>query len=127
MTIFIVEDAESVRHQIIELMLKIQNVEIVGEAGTADDAIAGIEKLHPDVVVLDLGLRSGAGRDVLRKLQHMERKTCVVVFSNSVDPVTVSRCLQLGAIAVLDKSNQIDQLYDLICSLENTPNQGAPI
>ncbi len=127
MTIFLVEDSESVRQQITDLLLRIQNAQIVGEAATAFDAIAGVERLQPDVVVLDLGLRSGAGQDVLRKMQHMGRKTAIVVFSNSVDPVTVSRCLQLGAIAVLDKSNQIDQLYDLICSLENSRPQGAPI
>ena len=67
--------------------------------------------------MLDLGLRDGAGQDVLRELKAMGQQARVVVFSNASDDVTVSRCMQMGAVAVLDKSRQVDQLYDLIEAL----------
>lgn len=44
----------------------------------------------------------------------------VVVFSNTVDQITVRHCLELGAVAVLDKSSQVEQLCDLIASFRSS-------
>ncbi|MBL8173626.1 MAG: response regulator transcription factor [Bryobacterales bacterium] len=117
MKVYLVEDAENLRQQIGELLVRIEGAEVVGVAATPNEAIAGVAALRPDVVVLDLGLRGGAGQDVLRALRSAQMGAKVVVFSNSVDQVTVRRCLELGAMAVLDKSHHFDQLYELVRSL----------
>ena len=51
--IFIVDDMPSMRERLRELVADIDGVEVVGDAGTPAEAIAGILSTHPDCVLLD--------------------------------------------------------------------------
>ncbi len=120
MRIYLVEDMESIREQIRVVLSQIQGAVVVGTAASAGEAIDGVRTLLPDVVVLDLGLKHSAGQDVLRELHPLLHRMRVVVFSNTVDQITVRHCLELGAVAVLDKSSQVEQLCDLIASFRGS-------
>ena len=122
MKIFLVEDGEGVRGQIASLLGQVAGAQVVGFASTASEAIEGVRELLPDVVVLDLGLRLGVGQDVLRELKPLFGRVNFVVFTNSVDEVTVRHCIELGALAVLDKSTQIEQLFEVVNGLRKGEN-----
>ena len=119
MKIFLVEDVESVRDQIWAFLCIIPGVELAGFAATASAALDALRSTVPDLVVLDLGLSEGVGQDVLRELGPLMQKIRVVVFSNTVDHITTRHCMELGAIAVLDKSHQIGELCDLVRDLKS--------
>ncbi|NEM90064.1 response regulator [Galbitalea soli] len=67
--VFLVDDHEVVRRGIAELLGAEDDIEIVGEAGTAAQARARIAAVRPDVAVLDVRLPDGSGIDVCRALQ----------------------------------------------------------
>ena len=46
-------------------------VEIVGEAGTAREALQAVSELHPDVILMDIGLPDLSGIDATREIKHL--------------------------------------------------------
>ena len=59
--ILIVDDHDIVRRGLITLMSRREEFDVVGEAGTAADAVLCAEELSPDVVVMDIRLPDGTG------------------------------------------------------------------
>ena len=64
--IFLLDDHEVVRQGIAELLDDVEDFEVVGEAGTVEEALPRILAARPDVAVLDLRLPDGSGIDVCR-------------------------------------------------------------
>lgn len=87
--VLLVDDHPIVRAGLRAVLDKEDDIDVVGDVGDAASAIATVELLQPDVVVLDLHLGDGPGGiDVLRhlRLQQTSARTLVVtVFDNDVD------------------------------------------
>jgi CheY-like chemotaxis protein len=75
--------------------------EVCAEAESPSEALEVIDRVHADVVVLDLALRDGRGEDLLRHLVAERPETKVVVFSSHV--VDHDALLGAGATAVVEK------------------------
>ena len=67
-TVFLVDDHEVVRRGLIDLLGSDPDLEVIGEAGTAAQAMAQIPALRPDVAVLDVRLPDGNGIELCRDL-----------------------------------------------------------
>ena len=67
--VFVVDDHEVVRRGVAEMLGHAGDIEIVGEAATAAQALARIRAVRPDVVVLDVRLPDGDGPSVCRELR----------------------------------------------------------
>ncbi len=67
--VFLVDDHEVVRRGVAALLDSEDDIEVIGEAGTAESAIARIPALKPDVAVLDVRLPDGNGVDVCREVR----------------------------------------------------------
>ncbi|WP_251496797.1 response regulator transcription factor, partial [Actinacidiphila cocklensis] len=67
--VFLVDDHEVVRRGVHDLLDAEPDIEVVGEAGTADHAVARGPALRPDVAVLDVRLPDGDGISVCRELR----------------------------------------------------------
>jgi CheY-like chemotaxis protein len=61
--VFIVEDAPQTRQELVELLAAVKGLEVVGQAGSVREAIAGIESTTPQAVTLDISLPDGSGID----------------------------------------------------------------
>ena len=68
-TVFLLDDHEVVRRGVHELLAAEDGIEVVGEAGTAAEALARIPAVRPDVAVLDVRLPDGSGVEVCRELR----------------------------------------------------------
>ncbi|MFJ9522417.1 response regulator [Kitasatospora sp. NPDC101801] len=84
--VFLLDDHEVVRRGVHELLSIEDDIEVVGEAGTAAEALTRIPAVRPDVAVLDVRLPDGNGVEVCREVrsQHPEIK-CLMLTSFSDD------------------------------------------
>ncbi len=63
--IYIADDSEEVRQRLVDLVSSLPDVMLVGQTGDARSAIADIQRLQPDVAILDIRLVNGNGIEVL--------------------------------------------------------------
>jgi DNA-binding NarL/FixJ family response regulator len=111
--IFLAEDDAQLRDSLIAAMDAVCDAEVVATAETEAEAVRWLNA-HPrdwGLAVLDLFLRDGTGFGILQKLAG-EAKDRVIVLTNSATRENRSRCLQLGARAVYDKTTELDQFLD---------------
>jgi DNA-binding NarL/FixJ family response regulator len=116
--VFIVDDSPSMRIRLAELLDEIGGVEVVGEAGTPNDAVAGITRAHPECVLLDYQLEGGTGLDVLRAVHPKEPGIVFVVLTNHATPQYRQACIAAGASYFFDKSTEFARIREAINGLE---------
>jgi DNA-binding NarL/FixJ family response regulator len=116
--IFIVDDMPSMRERLRELVADIDGVEIVGDAGTPAEAIAGIMSTHPDCVLLDYQLAGGTGVDVLRAVHPRSPEIAFIVITNHATAQHRRACLDAGARYFFDKSSEFSQIRSAIRAVD---------
>ncbi|MFI7234412.1 response regulator [Streptomyces cyaneofuscatus] len=80
--VFLLDDHEVVRRGVRDLLGDEPDISVVGEAGTAEQALTRIPALRPDVAVLDVRLPDGNGVDVCRELRsRMPGLACLMLTS----------------------------------------------
>ncbi|MFJ4687754.1 response regulator [Streptomyces sp. NPDC091377] len=84
--VFLLDDHEVVRRGVHELLAAEPDIEVVGEAGTAAEALARIPAARPDVAVLDVRLPDGSGVEVCREIRSDDDSVrCLMLTSYSDD------------------------------------------
>ncbi|MFJ1794998.1 response regulator [Kitasatospora griseola] len=84
--VFLLDDHEVVRRGVHDLLATEGDIEVVGEAGTAAEALNRIPVVHPDVAVLDVRLPDGNGVEVCREIRsRYPSVTCLMLTSFSDD------------------------------------------
>jgi len=126
--VYAVEDSPVFVAAIEELLSGIPGVSMTGCAGDARVAVQDIQRLSPDVIILDLQLSSGTGIDVLRAVRRSAAKAPVcVIFSSCLDESCRKFCRRHGADFILDKSENYLQLAEVIRSIAmGFPGDGLP-
>jgi len=109
---FIVEDSSVVRENLIAALEENAPVDVIGAADDESGAVEWLLDEHNacDLVIVDIFLRSGTGLGVLKRIGGLRRDTRRVVLSNHATPDIRSKCLELGADEVFDKSNELEQM-----------------
>jgi DNA-binding NarL/FixJ family response regulator len=110
MNVFLVEDSLVIRHRLKRLLADVQEVQVVGETGDAQEAINAILKQKPDVVLLDIHLLNGNGIDVLHSLKKANPSPAVIVLTNYPYQQYRQKCIEDGADFFLVKSTEFDQV-----------------
>lgn len=114
MKIFVVDDSMMIWAWIKEIAADIDGTDIIGFAGIPDRAIERIEKLCPDLVLLDLKLYGGSGLDVLKEIKEKSPETAVAVFTSYIRPEFKKKCRDLGADYFFDKSKDHEKISKLL-------------
>ena len=112
--IALAEDHKIVRWAIREALSAAEDLEIVGEAGTAAEALTMLGDVRPDVLVLDLTLPDGSGIDVLNEMRQLDTGREVLVLTWHTEPSYVARAIAAGAHGYINKSAQPDELLRAI-------------
>ncbi len=110
--VFIGEDSASVAEMLAALVADPGRIEVVGVAESGSATVESIKRDRPDVVIVDLQLKSGSGTEVIRALRADPglQATRIIVISNHVSPNLRAGCLQLGADAYFDKLKELPAL-----------------
>ena len=117
MKVFLVEDSPVIRERLRSMIASIPNIELAGEADNEIDAVRGIYKVCPDVVILDLILAKGSGMEVLRRVKEQALSSLVIVLTNQGYSQYQKKCMGLGADYFMDKSRESGKLNELLASL----------
>jgi DNA-binding NarL/FixJ family response regulator len=104
--VFLVEDHPVVRKGYVAFLRREPDLEVVGEAENAQEALDMLPDARPDVVVLDVSLPGGmSGIDLLRELKQLYPNLPVLVVSGNEEAVYGEMVMSLGAWGYLMKGN----------------------
>ncbi len=111
MTKALVIDDHPIVLQGCKRLLEDAGVEQTFQAATLSDGFRLYRAHKPDIVIVDLAVRSGAlgGLGFIRRFRQLDKKTPILVFSMHRDPAIVSRALEAGAKGYLLKDTWSDE------------------
>src|SRR5271155_5856007 len=112
--VFLLDDHELVRTGLRTLLEGESDMEVVGEAGTAELGPEGINQLEPDVAILDVRLPDGNGIEVCREIQSTTPHVrCLMLTSYSDDDALFSSIMAGASGYVLKEVGGGDLLGDI--------------
>ncbi len=95
--LLIIDDHEMVREGLKAMLTAEPDFEIVGDAANAEQAFELIQRLHPDVILLDVRLPEVSGIDVCRTVTERYPEIAVIFLTTFTDENLVAQCIQAGA------------------------------
>lgn len=101
--VFLLDDHEVVRRGLRELLEAEDDMEVVGEAGTAEEAYGRIPATAPHVAVLDMRLPDGDGIDVCREVRSRHPEIACLMLTSFSDDEAVYAAILAGAAGYLLK------------------------
>ncbi len=107
--VLIVDDHPTIRIG-LKMLLEQQRHQVLGECGDGAESIQLVEKLKPDVVILDLGLPRRDGLSVIQRLLKTDQPPRIVVYTGQAAELYARRCLDAGASAFVQKEETADSL-----------------
>jgi two-component system, NarL family, response regulator DevR len=97
MRILLVDDHEVVREGLRALLEAQDDLEVVAEAGTVEEAIARARTFEPDVVVLDVRLPDGSGVEACREIRSRQPNIAVLMLTSFSDDQALFDSIMAGA------------------------------
>lgn len=95
--LLIVDDHEMVREGLKAMLVSEPDFEIVGEAANAEQALGLVERLRPDIILLDVRLPGVSGVALCRQVCEHYPEIGVIIVTTYTDEQLVAECLQAGA------------------------------
>jgi DNA-binding NarL/FixJ family response regulator len=112
--ILLTDDHTLFRQGIRTLLSAEPDLEIIGEASNASDAVAMARQLHPDVVLMDIGMTGMSSFEATRLIRKERAETHVVFLSMYDDEEYLAECVDMGASGYILKESPADQLVTAI-------------
>jgi DNA-binding NarL/FixJ family response regulator len=111
-TVLVVDDNDVLRCAMVRAVERDAGMELAGEADGGEAALAAIERLQPDLVLLDFQMPDLDGLEVLRRLRDADPRPscCVVLVSSSLDDEVERAASDAGAAGCLGKETPRTQI-----------------
>ncbi|MBP2328132.1 DNA-binding NarL/FixJ family response regulator [Kibdelosporangium banguiense] len=117
-SVFLLDDHEVVRRGLRQLLEAEPDIEVIGEAGTAAQAIARIPALRPDVAILDVRLPDGEGVTVCRDIRAaVEPPPACLMLTSYADDEALFSAIMAGAAGYMLKQVSGNDLVGAIRTL----------
>ena len=125
--ILVVDDHPIVRSGITSVLATQADFEVVGEAGTGDEAIASAAGLEPDLVLMDLRMPGRDGGAAAAAILSMRPSTRIVVLTTYASDGEVLRAIAAGAVGYLLKDVPHDELFRALRAVARGERYLAPL
>ena len=112
--ILIVEDSILIKERLKAMLLELDNVNQVLEAGTYEEAFRELEQGVAHVLLLDIGLPGKSGIDLLRVISQYKWELTIIVLTNQIDNYYKNICLSMGAHYFLDKTRDFYKVPGIV-------------
>jgi len=93
----IIDDHEMVREGLKAILVTEPDFSIVGEAANAEQALELIERLRPEIALLDVRLPGVSGIEVCRIVTEQYPETAIIILTSYTDEQLIAQCIQAGA------------------------------
>ena len=113
-SVLLVDDHMVVRIGFRMLLEATPDIRVVAEADCAEAAFQQVLAVHPDVIVMDIGLGQTSGVEATRRILAHERGAKVLALSSHEDPSYVRFMLKAGALGYLSKRSAPEELIQAI-------------
>jgi DNA-binding NarL/FixJ family response regulator len=114
MRILIADDSLVIQNRLVKMVSRIHNAKVVGLAKDGVETITSIQKLKPDLVILDLRMPKVNGFDVIRNIKKNNLSTTVLVLTSFATSSHKELCKQLGVEYFFDKTTEFEQAIEVI-------------
>ncbi len=101
--VIIAEDHAVVREGTRELLEREKDIEVIGEAADGAEAVALVDKLHPDVAIVDISMPGMGGIEATQKIKALRPSTAVLILTAYDDDQYIFALLGAGAAGYLLK------------------------
>lgn len=105
-SILIVDDSSTVRSSLRSLIESNSDFHVCGEAENGEVAIAKVEEMHPDIVILDLQMPVMNGLDAARHISQLAPNTAMVMFTLHPSGELLRAARAVGVKDVVSKTDQ---------------------
>lgn len=122
--VLLVDDHALIRAGLARLLSEAGDIVVVGEASDGEEAVAAVEELRPDLVLMDLSMPRLDGAAATRRILGSRPDVRVMVLSSFVDRARVLDALDAGAIGYLLKDARPEEL---VLGIRSALEQGAPL
>ena len=112
--VVLADDHPVVRAGIRNLLEKVVDIEVVGEASTGQEALNLVDNVHPDVLLLDMELPDIKGTEVAQRLQSSKSPVKILALSAYDDGVYIRELLELGAAGYLIKEEAPETIVEAV-------------
>ena len=112
MRILLADDHPMIRTA-LEVLLRDSDYDLVGMAGSSDEALAEVERVQPDILLLDLQMPGGGGLEALRRLSAAESAVRVILLTAAIDDSSLMEAKALKVRGIVLKNS--DPAYLLEC------------
>jgi len=114
MRLFIADDSEILRTRLIEMLSELKDIEIIGHAEDSHEAVEAVERLRPNVVILDIRMPKGDGILALETIKRSKHAPVVIMFTNYPYPQYRKKCMEAGADYFFSKSTEFEGLMEVL-------------
>ncbi len=112
--LLIVDDHHIVRAAVSKMLADEEWIEIAGEAGSGEEAVAMARELEPDVVLMDIKMQGIGGLEATRKIVRMLPDCKVIALSALIEETFATRALEVGASGYLSKGTDPAEMVNAI-------------
>ncbi|MDR2307991.1 MAG: response regulator transcription factor [Paucimonas sp.] len=124
--LLLVDDHSLIRAGVRALIADIPGYTVVGEAEDGSQLLEHVQRLAPDIVLLDISMRTTSGLDALTQLRANGCTCKVLILSMHTDPELIMRALESGAHGYLLKDTTASELEQALAALSNHERYLSP-
>lgn len=112
--VLVVDDHQLVRVGTSRLLADVEGIDIVGQAGSGEDAVDMVKSLKPDVVLMDIQMPGIGGLEATRRCLRVDPELKVIAVTIHEDEPYPSRLLQGGVSGYITKKADVDEIVRAI-------------
>jgi CheY-like chemotaxis protein len=112
--VLLVDDYEPFRRFVRSMLETSADLQIVGEASDGLEAVQKAEELHPDVILLDIGLPTLNGLEVARRIHRFAPEIRIIFISQESSAEIAQEALSTGAYGYIFKAHTASNLFSAL-------------
>ena len=124
--ILLTDDHALFRQGIRTLLAAEPDMEVVGEAANASEAVALAAQLHPDLVLMDIGMTGMSSFEATRLIRKERAETRVIFLSMYDDEEYLAECVEMGASGYILKESPAEQLITAVREVQRGGSYLSP-